>query len=140
MPLGKALGAPELTPEAKRQALDDPGPSWRQWFYRSFLKAYVILGFVILDSWVAGSWAEPSVNLVGLVPSLAFAVYLEVLLYRYLWERPSPEEAADRRRPFRPTWLRPRLFGIWTPEAERAQAGLDPVPGAAAGPDPSEFL
>ena len=67
------------------------------------------------------------------------AIYLELLLYRFLWYRPDPEEGY-RATAFRPTWLRPVRYGRWTPEAFRAREGKDPFGDVAVGPDPREFL
>lgn len=129
--------------DEKRLALQDPGPSWRQWFLYKGAKAYVILAYLILDSWVVAWFLLPFtwLGLAFFVPVLIGSVYLEILLYLYLWYRPSPE--VFRRHRLRgdlhPTWNRPVRFGRWTPEAADVRAGrlLTPSDG---GPDASEFL
>ncbi|HZY70829.1 MAG TPA: hypothetical protein VFF67_07635 [Thermoplasmata archaeon] len=130
----RGLGPP-LTPEERKQLLEDPGPTWREFFLFEFMKWWLGLAFLVVDVILVSSFFHP-LNLVILVPLLAIALYLEVLAWSYLWTRPKPEQG--RSREFQPTWHRPFRFGRWTPEAERLRAGLDPVP--SAGPDPREFL
>lgn len=114
-----------------------PDIPWRQWALYSGLKVWLGLGFLIVDSILAAFWVENQ-GYVALALSLALVVYLEFLLYRYLWYVPS-EDHAPRRGPFKPSWHRPVEFGRWTPEAARARAGLGPTT-APQGPDPREFL
>jgi hypothetical protein len=122
---------------AKQEALNDPGPTWREWFLYSGSKAWVALGFFIVDIWIALSWLDPF-NGLGLGLSLAAAVYLEFLAYRFLWYHRDPEEPRGPQ-PFRPTWLRPREFGRWTREAALAKAGKLPD-GSTRAPRREEFL
>jgi hypothetical protein len=123
----------------KELALREPGPSWREWALFTGLKPWLGVGFLIADAWIVAAWLEAG-SYLGLSVSLAVAVYLEFLLYRYLWYRPDPADAG-RRASFRPTWSRPVRYGRWTPEAERMRAGL-PLEGPSAepGPDLREFL
>jgi hypothetical protein len=65
------------------------------------------------------------------------ALYLEFLLYEYLWRRPNLEKES-KRGPFVRTWYRPVRYGIWTEEYREWTAGHDPA--APAGPDPNDFL
>ena len=130
------LGLPKLEGQERRTALEDPGPSWKEWFYHSALKAYVALGFLIGDAWLATAFFSPF-DPAALGASLLAAVYLEFLAYRYLWYRPDPDVERLHGR-FQRTWLRPTQFGRWTPEGERLRAGLTPFPDA--GPDPRDFL
>ena len=134
--LGPTLGVPKLEEKERTEALAEPGPSWREWLYFEFLKVWIALAFLIVDSWIAASWLDPF-NAVGLFGSLALALYLEFLAYRCLWYRPDPERW---QREFRPSWFRPVRVGRWTPEAWRVRAGKEPFPGVATGPDPREFL
>jgi hypothetical protein len=122
----------------KELALREPGPSWREWFYFTAVKPWLVVGFLIADAWIATGWVEAG-SYLGLSVSLAVAVYLEFMLYRYLWYRPDPEEARPRTA-FRPTWSRPVRYGRWTPEAERLRAGLPLEAPAEPGPDIREFL
>lgn len=135
-PLRRTFGVPDLDDRERAEAAADPGPSWREWLYFEFLKVWIVLGFLIVDSWIAASWLGP-LNAPGLTGSLALALYLEFLAYRYLWYRPDIERFE---RDFRPTWLRPVRVGRWTPEAWRLRAGQDPYPGVQSGPDPRDFL
>jgi hypothetical protein len=120
----------------KARALKEPGPSWRTWFLQNALRWYYFLGILILDVQVIVFWIE--VNwLVGIVPSLVVLLYLELLLYRYLWYRPRSD--AIPRRAFRRTWLRPAEYGRWTPEADLVRAGVS-IYRTEEGPSPKEFL
>lgn len=123
--------------EEKRLAREDPGPSWSEWFFFDAAKWWIGIVFLIVDAWVVGYWLEVS-NLAGLIVSLAAALYLEFLGYRFLWYRPKDD---DERAPgpFRATWARPVEFGRWTPEGVRLRSGL-PVERADGHPDPREFL
>jgi hypothetical protein len=122
----------------KELALREPGPSWREWAFFTGFKPWLGVVFLIADAWIAAAWLEAG-NLIALALSLFAAVYLEFLLYRYLWYRPDPEDARDRTT-FRPTWTRPVRYGRWTPEAERVRAGLPLEAAPERGPDPREFL
>ena len=130
---------PKLEGEERKQALSDPGPSWREYFYRDFLKVWICLGFFIVDVLIAAYWIQPfdpALLLLSLVP----VVYLEFLAYQYLWH--SGERRARSTGPFRPTWRVPVEFGRWTEQGERIRRGLPPFegPATARGPDPGEFL
>lgn len=123
--------------EEKRLALRDPGPSWREWWFYSASKWYVVLGMLIVDSWAMFSWYQVGIPLAG-VGTLVGAVYAEFLLYEYLWYRPGDRSPAAARR-FRRTWYRPVRRGRWTPEAR------SPTPKVLAerdeeGPDLQEFV
>jgi len=127
----------------KAEALSDPGPSWREWFFFDHAKWWVGVGFLILDTWVVASWISGGVDtswaVLGACASLVGALYLEFLLYRYLWRRPS-EDAPRAGRRFRPSWTGLTEFGRWTPEGVRArQAGARGAidDGSAS---PHEFL
>jgi hypothetical protein len=125
------------TPADRSAAVADPGVPWKDWFYFSFLKVWIGLGFLIVDAMVAGFFAEQR-QYVGLVLGTAAAFYLEFLAYRFLWTRPGPEE--ERSTPYRPSWYRPVRFGRWTPEAWHPEAFARHVPTTTGGPDPHEFL
>ena len=129
------IGFPEPTEDEKREALEAPGPSWREYFYYSFLKVWICLGFFIVDIWVVASWLRP-LSLVGLLLSVGVAIYVELLCYSWLWHRPHIEEDPKG---FRRSAFRPVFYGRWTPEADRARAGKDPLL-SRPGPDPKEFL
>jgi hypothetical protein len=129
------LGLPEPTPEQRKEALEAPGPSWREYFYYSFLKVWIVLAFFIIDIWIVASWLLP-VNLLAIVLSVGVAIYVELLLYSYLWHRPRIEEDP---RSFRPSAFRPVFYGRWTPEADRVRAGKSALL-ERPGPDPKEFM
>ncbi len=123
--------------QEKARALEEPGPSWRTWWFQRALRGYYLLGMLIVDVQVVVGWYEVG-SAVGLVVCLVIAVYLEFLLYRYLWYRPRADAAPPRGR-FRPTWVRPSEYGRWTPEADLVRAG-HPIYRAEEGPNPKEFL
>ena len=131
---------PRLDEEERARALADPGPTWRQWFLYSFVKAWGLLAFFIGDVFILAAFGAPFLPW-ALFPSLAVALYGEYLLYQYLWHRPSVEELLAQRRGFKRTWHRPVPYGRWTIEAERARAG-QPVlaPDEEPHPDPNALL
>lgn len=124
--------------QEKLEALRDPGPSWREWFFFRAAKWYIGLGFLMIDGIVAVQWFELG-SYLGLGLSLAGALYLEYLLWEYLWFQPEIADLPRRGERFRGTWRRPVLYGRWTPEADQVRAGTPLVRGDA-GPDPREFL
>ncbi|HKV90489.1 MAG TPA: hypothetical protein VJQ43_04735 [Thermoplasmata archaeon] len=133
---GGLLGQLRPTEEERRRALEDPGVSWREWFYFTFLKTWLGLGFLVADALLASAWAE-SRNYLGLAVSLAAVVYLEFLAFRYLWTRPGGSE--QRKSSFARSWHRPVWAGRWTPESWYPERYRAPQPGAS-GPDPNDFL
>ena len=130
-----------LDDETYARAVAEPGPTWREYLYYEFLKVWILLGFFIVDVFLAVSWLEP-LNVAALVASLVAAFYLEFLAYRYLWYRPDLD-TLNPRAPFHRTLTRPVQYGRWTPEADRVRNGLSPF-GDALLPttrsDPKEFL
>jgi len=137
-PTGRFL--PKLAGDARKRALADPGPTWRQYFFFSFAKVWTVLGFFVLDSFILLTWAIPF-NPVGMVLSLIAAFYAEFLLFEYLWHRPAEPIRGHQRKEFRRTWFRPVPYGRWTAEADDAKAGR-PVPTTLVDdtPNPDEFL
>jgi len=123
--------------EEKRLARLDPGPTWREWFLFDASKWWVVLFLLVADSWIVVGWL-PTGNIVGMVLSLAAAVYAEYLLGQFLWHRPAPRptRAAGG---FRPTWYHPFPYGRWTPEGLEAKTTGAPVVTDGT-PDPKEFL
>lgn len=129
--LPKAPQLGKLTAEEREAALKAPGQSWHDWFYFIALKWWVGLGILIIDSWIVAGWIEAG-GWLELLGSVALAVYLEYLLWQYLWHPYHPELHGQ----FRPTWKAPFEAGRWTPEREALLAGkLEP-----AAPDPRQFL
>jgi hypothetical protein len=103
--------------EEKRRALDDPGPTWREWALQSAAKWWIGLGFLIVDAWLIAGLYDLGVAAFVYVGSLALAFYAEFLVWRVLWYEPG-----DFRRKFRRTWYRPVAYGRWTPEADYFRA------------------
>ena len=132
-------------PKVRQWLIDHPGPSWREWFFQSFAKTYTLLGLFIGDAIVAAYWLEPA-NFLGLAASLFVLVFLEYLLYQYLWFEPAaghPHQSRSIRAASvggRP-WMHPFPYGRWSGAAQRVREGLAPVPVAPGdSPDPKEFL
>ncbi len=119
--------------EEKRQALLDPGPPWKEWFLYSGAKWWVGLGFLIVDVWILVTWIELGAAIL-FGPLLVVSLYLEVLLYRYLWYRPS-----EPSRNFHASWFTPVRYGRWTPEGGQLRAGAS-LTDVEEGPNPHEFL
>ena len=154
MSSGRGLfGFPKVSPEEKQRALQDPGPSWREWLSGSFAKTYLGLGFFIADAIIVAYWLGPPIVLTGLVVSIVIAIYLEYLCWQFLWyvprawteEPPVPASGdpwssrgeAEARASLRRLW-HPVRFGRWTNASTRWRSGHAPVP--TQGPDPREFL
>jgi hypothetical protein len=125
---------PEVDRAQHAAALAEPGPSWKTWTFETGLRPYFLVLFLILDAWIVLTWAELG-SLLGLLLTLLLAVYVEFLLYRYLWARPHP----DDKQPFRPSWHRPVWAGRWTPEGARLRAG-EALPNPDESRKRDEFL
>ena len=129
--------------ETRQRIVEAPGPTWTEWFYHSFAKTYGVLGLFMGDAIVVAFWLEPP-NLIGLFATLLPLLYLEFLLYQYLWYEPGTHLAGRSRsvraEPTPRSWLRPVPFGRWSATGQRVRAGLGPETGAPEGPDPREFL
>ncbi|MCI4346699.1 MAG: hypothetical protein L3K07_08130 [Thermoplasmata archaeon] len=133
------FGMPKLGGKERDEALSDPGPTWKEYFEREFLRWCWALLIIIVDVWIIATFLAP-LDVPAMLATLVGATYLEFVGYRYLWYRPDPD-AESLHSTFVRTWTRPRRFGVFTPEAERQKAGLSPFPpGQRMGPDPSEFL
>lgn len=134
---------PKLRGEARRKALADPGPSWTEWFYRSFARTWIVLGFFIGDLFVAALFSVP-LDIPALIVGLALAVYAEWLLYQYLWHTPGTRYHHRSDEAFTRSWVYPVRYGRWTEEAALVRAGRLPVyaelEDEQTGPDPREFL
>lgn len=135
--LKEFFGIAEVDPETRHAALQEPGPSWTEWAKGPLSKTYLALGFFVADILILVTGLQP----LDPIPLLAvvLAIYLEYLLWQYLWYRPHPDKESRVNR-FHPTLLRPTRFGRWTPEGERARAGVDPFGNETVGPNPDEFL
>jgi hypothetical protein len=132
------LGIPSVDEDTRKAALEEAGPSWKEWFYLSFARVWILLGLFNVDAILVATWLNPF-QPGPLALSLVVALYLEFLLYQFLWHQPDPEK--EYLHPdFHPTWRRPVRFGRWTPMAMRVRRGQAPYVGQAHGPDPSEFL
>jgi hypothetical protein len=123
----------EVEKEAARR---EPGLPWREWTLYQAIPWWLGIVLLIPDAWIIVTFIELD-NPIALVLSLAATLYLEFLLYRYLWYRPS--EGRKNRGAFRPSWYRPVEFGRWTPEGEALRRGERFGPTSDA-PRPDEFL
>jgi hypothetical protein len=127
-------------PDERKKALEDPGVPWGIWFYRTFLKVWIPLGFLIVDVWVVGYFLEAGEPYLALA-SLPVCLYLNYVGFAYCYAHPGTDASRSIRSEFRPTPLRPFEYGRWTPEGERIRAGLPPLAGTEPkGPDPDEFF
>ncbi|MGA8604737.1 MAG: hypothetical protein WB788_06730 [Thermoplasmata archaeon] len=123
-----------LTEKEREALIHEPGPSWREWFYTQAFRWWLGLAFLIIDAWIVAGWLQVNAWL-PLAASLVAAIYLEFLLWQYLWHVYNPE----LRGKFRPSWHSPFEVGRWSPDRERVLRGdVSPTPGS--GPDPREFL
>jgi hypothetical protein len=126
----------EQVVEEKRRALEDPGPPWKEWFFHDGAKWWVGLSFFVIDTWFFVGGLEAGLFALGLL-LLVPATYLQLLLWRFLWYRPSIDRPV--RGDFHRSWLRPVEFGRWTPEGvvvrTQGREALGP-----RGPNPREFL
>lgn len=140
---GRVPLLPKLTGEARREALADPGPTWSEWFFRSFARTWVVLGFLIGDVFLIATFAAP-LDVPALVAGVGLAFYGEFLLYQYLWYTPSTRYHHRTAGVFARSWVHPVAYGRWTEEAALIRAGQLPVyaeiEGHETGPDPREFL
>ncbi|MHB8351296.1 MAG: hypothetical protein ACYDFT_01170 [Thermoplasmata archaeon] len=128
---------PRISPEERQRALDDPGPSWSEYFFRDFLRWWTVLGFFVVDAVIVSSFLRPLAPL-PLLLGLAAAIYFEFLLYEYLWHIPSSERLPPR---VRPSWRRafhPVPAGRWTLAFRQIREGARP-PAQGTGPDPADF-
>ena len=123
---------PKLEGSAREQAIREPGPTWREWLFSSFLSVWLILGFLTFDVWGIVEWIGPSgagssggFTYLGILFTLIGFSYLEFLLWRFLYYHPSREEDLAHL-PFRPRWFVPVRFGLWTAEHRRLRQGNDP--------------
>lgn len=133
-------GRRDLPPEVREEmdrAREDPGPSWREWFFFHAAKWWIGLGFLIVDTWILV--AALQIGLLLSILLLLVALYLEILTWQFLWHRP---DSMSLRSPEgnRIWWIRPVPIGRWTPEAEEIRLGHRLAVGPDAAPDPKEFL
>ncbi len=129
------LGLRRLTGEARAKALAEPGPSWSEWAKGTAGKMYVGLGMLILDALVWVSLEESSLRLLT-IPAVPLLVYLNYVLYSYLWARP-PKDIQTKAQ-FHRTWIHPFLLGRWDPEYKAWTTGRA-MKDATAVP-PEEFV
>ena len=105
---------PKLSPTERRRLIAEPGLPWKEWALGTGLKPWMGLLFLILDGWTLISIIEVgrpwALVLVG--PVMVPVIYLNYLLWQFLWRRPS-----EGARPvdFRRTWLHPFYLGRWDP-------------------------
>jgi hypothetical protein len=130
---------PEEDRAARTAALADPGPSWRQWFFDSFAKVWILFLFFVTDVWILVAWLSPfsSSNLPYAFLSFAGAAYLESLVYQFFYYEP-PELTRSSHEVVAHRWLHPVPRGRWTPEWAASKAVA--TTNGDGSPDPREFL
>jgi hypothetical protein len=132
-------GMPPLSDEERKRFIDDPGIPWMTWLLTIGLKPWIGLGLFIGDSltllnlWVIGT----PVARIAMVPTLLLLIYLNFLLWSYLWHVPTPEEL--RASPVSPTLRSPFAVGRWTPDYQTWKEG-GRTALADGQIDPNEFL
>jgi hypothetical protein len=129
---------PKLEGEQRKKALQEPGPSWREYAQRELLRWWFGLAVLIFDGWIIAAFLLP-LDLPLMLSLLALATYLELLGWRLLWYEPHPET------PWRSSflhsrWFYPVAFGRWSKAAENARAGRPVAPGEPAEHGAEEFL
>ncbi len=134
-PIDSEVLGPDRVELERRRALEDPGQPWKEWFYFTAFKWWLATGFLIIDSWVVTTFIEIR-SWLPLAAATIGTLYLELLLYSYLWHRPHPDRARTERRLLWPAFE----IGRWTPEGFRRRAGSSLGPGEEGAPDPREFL
>jgi hypothetical protein len=103
-----------LTPEERKKAIDDPGTPWKVWWYAQGSKTWIGVGMMILDVFLYGTiwmWTWPYAHYM-LIPAMPFALYLNYLLWNYLWRVPDLDEL--RKGQIERTALHPWPVGRWT--------------------------
>ncbi|MGI0139999.1 MAG: hypothetical protein ACREBT_02455 [Thermoplasmata archaeon] len=127
----------ETVEDEKRRALAEKGPSWRDWLFFEAFKWWMVIAYLAVDGWIVTGWLE-SGSYWAIAPSIAAAIYVEFLMFQFLWHRADLEETYRHgREPFRASWFRPVEIGRWTPEAAlRRRSPHRPVESI----DPDEFL
>jgi len=107
-----------LTREEREAAIRAEGSTWREWWFGVALKWWLGLLWLVIDSWIVAGWIEVG-GWLPLAGSLAAAIFLEYLLYQYLWHPYDPELGGK----FRRSWRTPFEVGRWVPERSALLAG-----------------
>ncbi len=108
----------EISREEREAAVRESGPPWKEWLFSVALKWWMGLLWLILDAWIVAGWIEVG-GWLELAASLAAAVFLEYLLYQYLWHPYDPEFRGR----FRRSLGTPFEVGRWVPERSDILAG-----------------
>jgi hypothetical protein len=128
-----------LSDEERKEIIDVPPSPWKEWFLTEGSKTWIAVGLLILDIFVYGalwlsSWAYAHYLI---PPALIAALYLNYVLWTYLWSVPDIDELRKGR--LKHTLAHPFPVGRWTPEykvwKEQGDAGLH---SGALNPD--EFV
>ncbi len=132
-------GGVGLSPEERKRSIDTPGTPWKEWFFATALKPWVILGLLLseglglLSVYVAVNGALQAVTIILFVLS----IYADVLLWNLLWRVPSPDEWKSGK--FTNYRWQPFKVGRWTPEYPVWKSGKGADIGASEI-NPQEFL
>jgi hypothetical protein len=130
-----------VTGEERKRALEEPGPSWKEWAYATGLKPYVALGLLVLDGLLLASIEEAPqlwVRWSALV-ALPFLIYANYYLYAYLWASP-PETPELRKARAKPSVRHPFYVGRWHPRRAKALEEQKAFLDHGAQVAPEEFL
>jgi len=129
----------KLSEEERKEVIADPGLSWKDWAIYQGLKTWVGLALFIGDCLLfAGLWTGGSVAYrISIAPAMAGAIYLNYLLWSYLWY--VPDIGQLRKAKQKRTLLHPFPVGRWTPEYETyKKSGLRGLHAEEVNPE--EFL
>jgi hypothetical protein len=127
-----------LKGDERQKALEEPGPSWKEWALTSGLKGYVVFGLLLLDALLLVSFEEaPGDWKWGALAVLPFLLYANFLILAYLWAKP-PDPHGPRKK-FAPSLRHPFLVGRWHPDRAKALSRERSF-GAEGDVHPEEFV
>jgi hypothetical protein len=115
-PFGFREAKNSLTEEERKKYIADPGTPWKTWLLTEGLKTWIGLAMLILDIFLYGTlWLTGNVYArYAIIPAMIGAVYLNYLLWIYLWRVPDIDELRKGR--LKRTLRSPFPVGRWTLE------------------------